>query len=357
MKVFILCSAIAAVLLRMLESRNVTSRKRFIKKTDEYKIDNTVRRHFEDMVTLSDILEENNIDFAKIGKSIGRETILSWENENGVVLPREYKEFLLLSNGFNYGTIIFPLEQIRLLDDSEEFGEYYWIGDYIGDGSKLLSDKNGGFYYGNHTMGVEMADFKEFLEEYFLRPMYEDLKDNGIDVPDNLNIKLQLNHSFLKQNEENGKEQEEGLKIVELTEVQRRKIIGDHTIDYFKNPDKRHVNIFSGVYDSEYDITLTMISWASSVLTRGAEESVYQVFTKKDTYVVRDTFEFINETPYGDDIIKRLIRYYNHNVRTDEKIQNRVISRYENKYNTKIDYFLKWYIEEIARNSKIDIGK
>ncbi len=207
MKVFILCTAIAAVLLRMLESRNATSRKRFIKKTDECKIDNTVSRHFDDMVILSDILEENNIDFAKIGKSIGRETILSWENENGVVLPREYKEFLLLSNGFNYGTIIFPLEQIMLLDDSEEFGEYYWIGDYIGDGSKLLSDKNGVFYYGNHTMGVEMADFKEFLEEYFLRPMYEDLKDNGIDVPDNLNIKLQLNHSFIKQDEENGKEQ------------------------------------------------------------------------------------------------------------------------------------------------------
>ena len=53
----------------------------------------------------------------------------------------------------------------------------------------LLSDKEGGFYYGDHVYGVKKAEFPKFVEEWILQPMREDLDENGVDIPDRLNGK------------------------------------------------------------------------------------------------------------------------------------------------------------------------
>ncbi len=145
----------------------------------------SLQGYFDDIRKLSELLEENDIDWAKFSKGATLEQIQEWENRNSARLPDEYKEFTAFSDGFRYGsTELFSLEHIKQVSIPEEFRGYYWIGVYIGDGSMLLSDKEGGFYYGDHVYGVKKAEFPKFVEEWILQPMREDLDENGVDIPD-----------------------------------------------------------------------------------------------------------------------------------------------------------------------------
>lgn len=144
----------------------------------------TIKELFDDIILLADIIEDNGIDTYKIQKGIEYEKIKEWEENNEVRLPEGYKEFIVLANGFSYGsTQILPLEKIDVIDVPEEFKGFYMIGSYIGDGSLILSDKNGNFYYGDHAFGLEHVDFLKFLENDILRYMKDDLKDNNISIP------------------------------------------------------------------------------------------------------------------------------------------------------------------------------
>lgn len=147
--------------------------------------DNPMKARFDTIYLLADILEENGINNFKFPKGIKNEKIIEWEQTNHVLLPKSYKEFLVLSNGFRNGrSEIYPLEQVLKLDAPDEFKEYYSIGGYIGDGSLLLTDGKGEFYYGDHVNGVEQSTFEEFVDNWIIKNMKEELKDNQIEVPD-----------------------------------------------------------------------------------------------------------------------------------------------------------------------------
>lgn len=148
-----------------------------------------IKEIFDDIVLLADILEENGIDSFKFPKGIESGKIADWETRHGVKLPQGYKDFLACANGFHYsGAEILPLERVVLIDQPEEFRDYYAIGSYIGDGSQILCDEDGNFYYGDHAFGVEQSDFAQFLINDIIYYMKDDLKESGIEIPENLNV-------------------------------------------------------------------------------------------------------------------------------------------------------------------------
>ena len=111
------------------------------------------------------------------------EKIENWERLHNAVLPEEYKEFLLLSDGLRsyiFGGELFSLANIKQCpyEEIEEFFEeteelfnekkdYFIIGNYIGDGSMLLCDSNGNFYELDHCVGIEESDLLYFLEYWY----------------------------------------------------------------------------------------------------------------------------------------------------------------------------------------------
>lgn len=148
----------------------------------------SIKEIFDDIVLIADTLEENDIDNFKFPQGIGKEEINNWENENSVLLPEGYKSFLLLANGFrNHGSEVYSLDQTTRLDFPDDYKGYYEIGSYIGDGSRILTDNKGNFYYGDHVKGLDKSTFEEFVEKWILDDMKESLKDNGIEIPENLN--------------------------------------------------------------------------------------------------------------------------------------------------------------------------
>lgn len=152
----------------------------------------SIKEMFDDIVLIANILEENDIDSFKFPKGVSEEDIKNWEKENSVLLPEGYKSFILLANGFrNHGSEVYPLGQITRLDFPDEFKGYYEIGSYIGDGSLILVDNEGNFYYGDHVDGVDKSTFEDFIEKWILDDMKESLEDNDIEMPENLNTMKQ----------------------------------------------------------------------------------------------------------------------------------------------------------------------
>ena len=145
-----------------------------------------IKSKFDYIVLLADTLDENGIDCFKFPKAVSDEQIKEWESTHNAKLPQGYKDFILLANGFdNHGSEIYQLEQvIKLNEFPEEFKGYYAIGGYIGDGSLILSDDNGEFYYGDHTFGLEKSTFEDFLDKWIIKEMEESLQDNGVEIPE-----------------------------------------------------------------------------------------------------------------------------------------------------------------------------
>ena len=139
---------------------------------------------FEEIIRLSDILEENGINFVKCKEGIKEERLKDAENELLLFLPEDYRNILLLSNGLTYGgTEIYPIERVRKIElpDNPEMNKYYIIGAYIGDGSHIVTDNKGAVYYLDHVNGIEETTFIEFINTWLLDIMKDDLMDNGID--------------------------------------------------------------------------------------------------------------------------------------------------------------------------------
>lgn len=150
----------------------------------------SVKDIVEDIEVLAEMIEDNGIDTVKFYNGIDNSQIEEWEKNNDSKLPQGYKELLVLHNGFRYRfTQILPLEAIQMADETDQFPGYYIMGSYIGDGSLILADKCGVFYYGDHAFGIDEVDFEKFLEKDILRYMKEDLMDNDVEIPDDLNTK------------------------------------------------------------------------------------------------------------------------------------------------------------------------
>lgn len=141
--------------------------------SSEVSNDNGIKELYDEIMRLGDIVEEKGIDFVKSNGPAKKSAIDQWQNENGIKLPDEYKKFIILSNGIKYGmTSILPIEQVKKSEG--QFGGYYVIGDFIGDGSLFLMDDVGEFYTGDHVFGIKKTDFKDFIKTWIIDILQED---------------------------------------------------------------------------------------------------------------------------------------------------------------------------------------
>ncbi|MDE5619051.1 MAG: SMI1/KNR4 family protein [Ruminococcus sp.] len=104
--------------------------------------------------------------------------IENWESIYNVVLPKEYREFLLLSDGLVsdiFGGELFSLSDIipcppkEIEEFSDKSKDYFIIGNYIGDGSILLCDRNGNFYEFYHCYEPVESSLIDFLKHWYKR--------------------------------------------------------------------------------------------------------------------------------------------------------------------------------------------
>lgn len=104
------------------------------------------------------------------------EQIENWERIHNAVLPKEYREFLLLSDGLVsdiFGGELFALDDIvrcpyeEIEEYSDKQRDYFIIGNYIGDGSMLLCDREGNFYELDHCYGPEKNNLLDFPKYWY----------------------------------------------------------------------------------------------------------------------------------------------------------------------------------------------
>lgn len=148
---------------------------------ESFDVNNPLIDIFKQICIYRDRIEELEIDWYELFKPASREKLDKWEEEHQASLPEGYKNFLLLSNGFDMKTTaeIYPIEQVTVLSIPDYEG-YYAIGAYIGDGSMLLTDGKGKFYKGDYAFGIEESIFENFLETWVL----DNLKDVDGEIPE-----------------------------------------------------------------------------------------------------------------------------------------------------------------------------
>ncbi len=135
---------------------------------------------FQQIKEYCDTIEEMNIEIDKLFPPTTQEAIDAWEIQNGAKLPEGYKNWLLLSNGFdmNQSVVLRGIEEIAKLEIPGYEG-FYSIGSYIGDGSMLLTDTEGNFYLDDEAFGKEASTFEGFLEEWVIRHLVDEIRDNS----------------------------------------------------------------------------------------------------------------------------------------------------------------------------------
>lgn len=131
---------------------------------------------FEQIREYCDKIEEADYNSYKLFAPVSREAVEKWEADNGVKLPEGFTSFLMLSNGFRMGSAaeLYPLERIEPCTLSEYEG-YYFIGEFIGDGSMLACDKAGKIFELDHVYGLEETTFEEFLDDWIIHILEDDL--------------------------------------------------------------------------------------------------------------------------------------------------------------------------------------
>ena len=144
---------------------------------------NPMQDLFGEIIRLGDILDENEIGSIKSKDGTTEEKINEVENTLLINLPEDYKNILLLSNGLRYqGTEIYPVELVREIEvDESERNKYYVIGSYIGDGSHIVTDSKGNVYYLDHVTGMEKTTFSDFINQWLIDILKDELAYNGLD--------------------------------------------------------------------------------------------------------------------------------------------------------------------------------
>ena len=110
------------------------------------------------------ILGDNKIKYYQFPYNVP-EIIEQWEQHNCMILPEAYKEFLLFSDGFeNDRTELYSLKNVTKILVQNEFNGYFEIGKQTIDGSLLLLDEKGDFYYEKGENGLEQVTFEEYVD-------------------------------------------------------------------------------------------------------------------------------------------------------------------------------------------------
>ncbi|MDE6761171.1 MAG: SMI1/KNR4 family protein [Lachnospiraceae bacterium] len=145
---------------------------------EEIQMYSSMQERFKIISDYCNQLEDAGYDTYKIFPPISRDEIENWEKENQVILPKGYKKWLLLSDGFDRigNNVLYPLEGICKYPD-KEYEEYYIIGSYIGDGSLLLTDKNGTFYKLDHVFGLKAVPFEAFLDDDVIECLEDGMRE------------------------------------------------------------------------------------------------------------------------------------------------------------------------------------
>lgn len=128
---------------------------------------NGIAEEIKEIVALCDELEEEYGKEASWFSDPASETeIAKWERENKIIIPEQYKEWLMFSNDsqiLNNTARFFGLKMIGIYDDYVP-NDYVVIGELIGDGEFLCFSKttNKIIRY-NHGKSKEYQNFKEIL--------------------------------------------------------------------------------------------------------------------------------------------------------------------------------------------------
>lgn len=149
------------------------------------------------------------------------------------------------------------------------------------------------------------------------------------------------------------------LSIVELTDAQRRLLIGDRKYEDF-DIESRNLDITCGVYEANRDIILTITSSISPGLTKDGGWDYFCIIYQGEKYGVTYGFNWVdkklngihNRTPFCQNVVESIFRYYEDSFHERCEMESTIIKKFEEKYNTKIHDFLKFYIENVIDTHK-----
>lgn len=148
------------------------------------------------------------------------------------------------------------------------------------------------------------------------------------------------------------------LSLVELTDTQRRQLIGNRKFEDF-NLESHNINIIYGVYEANRDIVLTLTSFTSTILIQDGGDYNYCILYKEKEYGVTYGFNWDdkklngihNRTPFSQNVVESMVRYYEDSFHERSELEENVRKRFEKEYNMEIHDFLKFYIENVMDNS------
>ncbi|MDE6727834.1 MAG: SMI1/KNR4 family protein [Oscillospiraceae bacterium] len=140
---------------------------------------NTLTAKFEQIKWYCKAIDDADYACYKLYPPANAEDIAKWEADNSARLPEGFKSWLLLSNGFEMSSAadLLPLENICAYPFEDHRGLYI-VGHYIGDGSMLVSDKDGRFFELDHAFGLKEMTFEQFLDDWIMCC----LKDNMLEI-------------------------------------------------------------------------------------------------------------------------------------------------------------------------------
>ena len=123
-----------------------------------------VKNAYEKIKMLCEKLD--NADYSEFSNAATMEELDLWQKENGVVLPENYKEWLLLSK---YSYIAGGVLELFMPSKNGYYGqlvpeEFIVVGNVIGDGERMCFDVNmGEFVRYDHGYIREVGDFTNIL--------------------------------------------------------------------------------------------------------------------------------------------------------------------------------------------------
>lgn len=123
-----------------------------------------VKNAYEKIKMLCEKLD--NADYSEFSNAATMEELDLWQKENGVVLPENYKKWLLLSK---YSYIAGGVLELFMPSKNGYYGqlvpeEFIVVGNVIGDGERLCFDVNmGEFVRYDHGYIREVGDFTNIL--------------------------------------------------------------------------------------------------------------------------------------------------------------------------------------------------
>ncbi|MDE6539181.1 MAG: SMI1/KNR4 family protein [Ruminococcus sp.] len=146
---------------------------------------NIMKEDFEHIQKMCHLLDEDRK--SSFEPPATEKEISDWEKQNGITIPEQYREWLLLTkHAYIYGgyfELFFP-EVYNNCD-------YVFIGDIIGDGECLYFSKTDGAMYRDFEGEItEYKDFDDFLAylEIMLEDFAEDIHgENWTELYDNMN--------------------------------------------------------------------------------------------------------------------------------------------------------------------------